>query len=183
VKIDSLIFTTGNEDKLREAQEILKVPLKGTLLRIEEIQSLDLVRVATSKAREYYRILRKPLFVEDVSLSFEALNGLPGTYINDFYKAIGNNGLVKLISGRNRKAIAKVAIVYIDKSGEVHTFIGEVEGEIAKKAKGKNGFGWDAIFIPKGEKITFAEMTLQEKNKHSMRKKALISFSRWISSV
>lgn len=183
MKINSLIFATGNKDKLREAGEILKIPLKGTSLEIEEVQSLDLVKVATLKAKEYYKLLKKPLFVEDGSLSFEALNGLPGTYINDVHKAIGNEGLVKLISGKNRKAEAKVAIVYIDKNAKGHTFIGKIEGSISNKPKGENGFGWDAIFIPKGGTKTFAEMTLQEKNKYSMRKKALLSFSEWLSSI
>lgn len=183
MKINSLIFATGNKDKLRETREILKVPLKGTSVEIEEIQSLDLVKVATLKAREYYRILKRPLFVEDTSLSFTVLNGLPGTYINDVYKAIGNEGLIKLIRGKNRQAKAEVAIVYIDDSAKEHTFIGKIEGSIVKKPRGKNGFGWDAVFIPKGETKTFAEMTLQEKNKYSMRKKALLSFSSWLSSI
>ncbi len=183
MKINSLIFATSNKDKLKEAREILKVPLEGTSLEIEEVQSLDPVKVATLKAKEYYKILRKPLFVEDGSLSFAALNGLPGTYVNDVFKAIGNAGLVKLISGKNRQAIAKVAVVYIDNNAKEHVFIGKVEGSISDKPKGKNGFGWDAVFIPKGETKTFAEMTLQEKNKYSMRKKALLSFSRWLSSV
>ena len=53
---------------------------------------------------------------------------------------------------------------------------------IATKPKGEFGFGWDPIFIPKGEKKTFAEMKTSQKNKFSMRKKALVKFKRWLSA-
>ena len=56
-------------------------------------------------------------------------------------------------------------------------FVGEVEGVVADVPRGENGFGWDNVFIPVGgEHKTFAEMTVDEKNKVSMRKRALDKF-------
>lgn len=179
-----IYFATTNEGKLKEAGEILKLDVVGIPLEIDEIQSLDLKEVAVKKARAYFKEIKKPLFVEDVGLSFEALGGLPGAYINDFSKALGNGGLVKLIKDeKNRNASAKVVVVYIDKNSKEHVFEGEVKGTISKKPRGDNGFGWDAIFIPKGSKKTFGEMSLKEKNKYSMRKKALEKFKFFLKNT
>jgi len=145
-----LIFATSNNDKLREAREILNVQVEGTDLDIDEIQSLDPVEVATKRARAYFEKLNKPIFVEDVSLLFSYFKNLPGTYINDFWKSLGNNGLIALLDGKNdRSAVAQTTVLYIDKAGKEQLFIGKIEGSISKKPLGDNGFGWDSIFIPK----------------------------------
>ena len=182
MEIDRIFFATTNEGKIREAQEILGVKVNGTSLEIEEIQSLDPLNVAVAKARAYFDALKEPLFVEDTSLSFEGLNGLPGPYISDMAKALGNEGLAELIKGKSRKAQAQVTLVFVDSKGKEHSFIGVTEGTIAVSPKGEGGFGWDPIFIPEGEKRTFGEMSLEEKNKYSMRAKALMAFKEWLSS-
>ena len=81
-----LYFATTNEGKLKEAKSILKVEVVGTPLEIDEVQSMDPIEVATKKARLYFEKLRKPIFVEDVSVFIKALNGLPGPYIDAFMK-------------------------------------------------------------------------------------------------
>ena len=179
--MNKLYFATTNKGKLKEASEILGCEVVGTPLEIEEIQSLDLDIVAVQKAKDYYQQIKKPLFVEDGSMEFSALNGLPGTYINDFLKALGNKGLVELLKGKkDRRAKAMVEVVYIPKKGKVYKFVGSVKGTIAKRPMGKKGFGWDAIFIPDGQIRTFGQMNLEEKNKYSMRDKALKKFKRWL---
>lgn len=183
MKINSIIFATSNQSKLDEARNILGVRIKGTALKIEEIQSLDPVKVATTKARDYFERLKKPIVVEDVSLSFNALRGLPGTYINDFLQLLGNEGLLGLLEGNNdRTAAALTIVVYKDKLRGEHIFKGEMIGKISQEIKGKNGFGWDQIFIPEGSTKSLAEMSLEEKNNYSMRAKAFKAFSKWLSS-
>lgn len=182
MEIDRLIFATSNEGKINEAQEILGVKVNGTSLEIEEIQSLDPVKVALAKAKAYFSAIKIPLFVEDTSLAFEGLNGLPGPYINDMAKALGNSGLTQLIKDKSRKATAQVTIVFVDAKGKEHPFTGVTDGTIAEVPKGEGGFGWDPIFIPDGEERTFGEMSLEEKNKFSMRKKAFDAFKKWLSS-
>lgn len=177
-----IFFATTNENKLKEAREVLGIEVEGSGLEIEEIQSLDPLKVATQKAKDYFKELKKPIFIEDVSLEFAGLKGLPGPYINDFLKTLGNEGLMALLKGKkDRKAIAQTTLVFIDKSG-VHLFVGKVEGTITTKEKGTNGFGWDPIFVPKGEKKTFAEMDDATKNKYSMRAKALKKFEKWLKA-
>jgi XTP/dITP diphosphohydrolase len=178
-----LIFATSNEGKLREAREVLGLSISGTSLEIDEIQSLDPVSVAQKKALAYYEKLKKPIFVEDVSLTFNAFMNLPGTYINDFYKSLGNVGLIKLLEGRkDRRATAQTTIVYIDKNKKSHIFVARINGSISTKVLGTKGFGWDPIFIPSGQPKTFAQMADGEKNKYSMRAIALKQFEVWLGS-
>ena len=176
-------FATTNRGKIKEAQEILGIKVLPVGLDIDEIQSLDPTQVATKKAKAYFEKIQKPLLVEDVSLIFKALGKLPGTYIDDFSSNFGNEGLVELLSSyKNREALAVTTLVFIEESGKSRVFQGEINGSIATKPKGAFGFGWDPIFIPKGEKKTFAEMKTSQKNKFSMRKKALVKFKRWLSA-
>ncbi len=178
-----IFFATTNEGKLKEAREILAVEVEGCGLEIDEIQSLNPEEVAVKKAREYYKKLKKPIVVEDVSLIFNALNSLPGPYINDFLKSIGNSGLIKLLNGqKDRSAVAITTLVYFDKSGE-HVFKGEVKCQVSQKEKGENGFGFDTILIPEGQPKTFAEMDMKEKNKYSMRAKAFKKLKTYLDSL
>lgn len=176
-------FATTNKGKLKEAREILGIDVIGTPLKIDEVQSLDPVEVATKKARAYYAKLKKPIMVDDISLSFNALGNLPGTYINDFSKVMGNEGLVGLLKDKkDRTAVAQLTVVFMDRSGKDHLFVGLIKGTISKKVVGDRGFGWDPIFIPKGHKKTFAQMSAEEKNEISMRAIALKKFKKWLDS-
>jgi len=157
-----------------EAEQILPLVVRGVKLDIAEIQSMEIVRVAQHKADQYFGRLKHPLFVEDTGLVFRALNGLPGAYTRDMFEALGNEGLIKLLTGfSDRTARAVSVIVYIDALGKKHIFEGEVEGMIPGSVRGSSGFGWDPIFIPKGHNKTFAEMDQEKKNEISMRKIAL----------
>lgn len=178
-----LVFATSNKNKIAEAQEILGFKIQGTTLDIPEIQSLDPKEVIIHKAVEYYKIVQKPLIVEDNSLLFEALNGLPGTYINDFLKALGNDGLINLLKNQpNRRAESLVIVGYIKTTDKVEIFTGSVSGSIAYKQTGFQGFGWDPIFIPDGDTRTFGEMSMEEKNNYSMRTIALRKFKSWLDT-
>ncbi|MEK7497685.1 MAG: RdgB/HAM1 family non-canonical purine NTP pyrophosphatase [Patescibacteria group bacterium] len=178
----NLVFATGNKGKLLEAKEILGIDVKGTNLEIDEIQSLDPVEVAVKKAKAYYAKLKKPLFVEDFSFFFKSLSNLPGTYIDGFLKSLGNEGLILLLKNRKDKtAIGQATVVYMDRKGKEHVFIGRVKGKITDKPKGDKGFGWDPIFIPDGSVKTFGQMEMKEKNKYSMRKKALLKLKKWLA--
>lgn len=178
-----IYFGTTNQGKLREAAEILGINIVGTSLDIPEIQSLDPLEVASQKAKDYFESLKKPVFVEDVSLVFSALGKLPGPYISDFEKSLGNNGLISLLKNEtDRSAIAQTTIAYIGVSGKVFVFTGLIKGFISSKPLGTNGFGWDPIFTPEGYSQTFAQMTNEEKNSVSMRKIALSKFKEWLDS-
>lgn len=178
-----LIFATGNKGKLEEARVILGMDVEGTSLEIDEVQSLDPVEVAVKKAKAYFSQLKKPLFVEDGSVFIKTLGNLPGPYIDSFFRALGNQGIAALLKNKkDRSAVAVVNVVYVNKSGKEYIFEGKVKGKIADNPKGDKGFGWDPIFIPTGSTKTFGQMELAEKNKYSMRKKALLKLKKFLAA-
>jgi len=168
----SLTFITGNLDKVKWTQRYTPLSLEHQNLDLIEIQSLDSREVVEHKVKQAYQILKQPVLVEDTSLIIHALGKLPGTFIKFFLKELGNEGICKLITTSDRSAVAKV--VYGLYNGTSLSFWeGELEGTIAKKPLGSNGFGWNPIFIPKGQKKTYAQMTDEEIDQVSLRRIAL----------
>jgi len=173
-----LLFATTNENKIKEAQEILGIKIKGIKLNIDEIQTFDPREAVCKKAYNAYLAYKKPVLVEDTSLFFESWNGLPGVFIDYFMESVGIKGLLKMLKfTKNRKAKA-ITYLGIYDGKKYYTFKGEIQGKISQKPKGNSGFGWDPIFVPKGFSKTFAQMTTEEKNKISMRKKALLKLKK-----
>ncbi len=155
----ALIFVTGNKGKFREAREILStggIEIANKNLPIEEKRG-TLEEIAEDAAEQAYAKLKTPLFVEDSGLFIHALNGFPGEFSAWAFKKIGNRGILKLMGGeKNRRAHFKSVVAYADKNG-IKLFDGVCTGAIARKVRGTGGFGYDPIFVPKGEKFTFAE--------------------------
>ena len=177
---EPLVVVTGNQGKANEIASITGWPVEIAELDIVEIQSLSVVEVAKEKATSAYKIIGKPVVVDDTSMSIEALNGLPGALISWFLDKLGPEGIVGLIDGnKNRQATVSTCIAYCDDKG-VRAFEGIVEGTIPLEAQGEGGFGYDPIFIPKGYKKTYAEMSANEKNNISMRKIALEKFKNFL---
>lgn len=166
-----LLFITGNADKLHEIKSVIP-GIEGLEIDLAEIQHIDPKVVIEAKLREALRYRSGPFIVEDTSLYLNALNGLPGPLIKWFLAAVGVEGLYSIAQGRgDTHAKAQTIIGFISEAGEVEYFEGVVEGYVVPP-RGSNGFGWDAIFQPKGSTQTFAEMTDEQKNELSMRKVA-----------
>lgn len=166
-------FATKNNNKLREVNEILGQNLQQISLELLEPQGVDAEEVVYEKAKDAFHKAGKPVLVEDTSLEFVAWNGLPGALIRWFLDSVGIKGILKMLIGEpDRRAVAKTAVGFFD--GErVHVFVGSIAGTISDTVRGTTHFGWDPIFIPKGQSRSFAEMTPAEKNTISMRKLAL----------
>ena len=157
-----VIFVTSNESKLREARGILGVELESVDLDLPEPQALDVAEVAAQKALAARAALRdppRPVLVEDSGIVFGAWNGLPGALTKWFLNSVGNEGLLRmLVAEEDRSARAVCAVAVSDAGGSVQVFVGEVEGFVAGAPRGSGGFGWDPIFVPEGERRTYAEM-------------------------
>jgi XTP/dITP diphosphohydrolase len=169
------LFVTSSHDKAREAAEILGVELRTVALDLPEMQDLDVARVAAVKAaaaRETLEDPDSPILVEDSGFVVEAWNGLPGALTKWFLASIGNEGLLKMLSGEEDRSARAVCAVAIASGGSVRAFVGEVEGSIALEARGVKGFGWDPIFVPEGYAQTYAELG-SRKHEVSHRARAL----------
>ena len=179
--IDSLTFITSNSSKAEQLARHINFPILHKKLDLQEVQSLDLSEIVTYKVKEAYKILQKPVLVEDTSLTFLALGKLPGPLIKWFLQELNNEGLAKLLTGyTDRSALAEVKFALYD-GKDLHTFDGSMEGSVAEKPKGERGFGWDPIFIPRGYTKTWGEMNIEEQNETSMRRLALKKLEKYLN--
>lgn len=175
-----LVFATNNSHKLNEISSLLGENI--SLLNLKEIHITEdipeefdtLEENAIFKARYIFNKTGMNVFADDTGLETDALNGRPGVHSarfagegRDFNANIDK--LLKLLEGsENRNARFRTIIaLFID--GEEHIFEGVAEGMITNERRGDNGFGYDPVFVPAGRQSTFAEMTLDEKNKISHR--------------
>lgn len=164
-----LTLITGNQGKAREFSQLLGFEIRTEKIPLPEIQSTDVEEVAKIKAETAYMQLKRPVFVDDTGLYIQAWGQLPGALVAWFLDNVGNEGILKMLKDWDqRNATVKTALGYCDNRG-ARVFVGELPGEIAHSLRGENGFGYDPIFIPKGQHKTFAEMTEADKNVVSMR--------------
>jgi XTP/dITP diphosphohydrolase len=188
-----LVFVTGNAGKLNEINNLLE-----NRFRIKSLKDLGfqgeipeiyptLEENASAKAFYIFERFSVDCFADDTGLEVEYLNNMPGVYsarfaeIEDNIKFADNkqlveaniNKLLSLLKGKElRKARFRTVISLIIK-GKEFRFEGAVSGNITEERRGEGGFGYDPVFIPDGHGKTFAEMSLDEKNKISHRAIAL----------
>lgn len=183
-----MYFVTGNDKKWIEIQAILgnhipnlqrsTIDCKIASLTglVPELQGRNVKDICRAKCKWAAKELQAAVLVEDVSLEFDALNGLPGPYIKWFLESLGHDGLNRLLVGfgEERGAQAVCTIAYAeDANAEPILFQGITRGKIVP-ARGPNSFGWDPIFQPDHPSAqTYAEMDPSVKNTISHRYKAL----------
>lgn len=168
-----LTFITGNQAKADYLTRCLGREIAHQKIDLPELQSLDLREVVEAKAKAAFAKVRSPVLIEDVSLEFKSLAPLPGPLIKWFLQSLDTLGLAELAHKyENQAATAKVLFGLYD-GMELYTFEGIIQGRIAQKPRGENGFGWDSIFIPEGQEKTWGEMSETEKDQTSMRKPAI----------
>ena len=111
------------------------------------------------------------------------LGGFPGPYSSYVFNTVGCEGILKLLhSVTERGASFEAAVAYCEPGHRPICFTGSVKGVVTKRARGSNGFGFDPIFVPKGNRRTFAEMSTKEKNLYSHRARAFGKFCKWFTS-
>ncbi len=187
-----LVFATNNQNKLKEIREILGsefeiVGLKdiGCNVDIPETGS-TLEANAHQKASYVYEHYHLDCFADDTGLEVEALGGAPGVHSaryadnTDHDSEANMEKLLRELKGKeNRKARFRTVIALIQKEGDnpicsrEYEFEGEVNGIIDTEKHGKEGFGYDPLFIPEGYNESFAELGENIKNKISHRAKAV----------
>lgn len=178
-----LRFVSRNKYKLAEAKIILDVvgievmPLTET---IEELQTVDTVHLVREKALRAFSKFGRELFVEHTGLRLTEMKGLPGGLTQVFWDTLEADRFSELFGSDKEGTVEAVTdLCYVD-GKKFHDFRGGVSGRISKQPKGPRDFQWDCIFIPDGRTETFAEMGPDEKNKISMRRKALDAFAEFL---
>lgn len=191
--VTEIWFASGNQGKTNEMKMLLNKLISSGQLELHTQGELPVFSAPPengdsflANARIKARALKamKPgtwVFGEDSGLAVEGLNGLPGIHSARYAgpKAQDAENMAKLLKMMtlrpipNRKAAFVSTIVAFDPQGTEHVFEGRMDGEIAKAAKGNQGFGYDPVFLPEGETKTLAELGLAFKNKVSHRAKAV----------
>jgi len=189
-----LIFASRNENKFLEIEKI--IPKKIQLGNLNELNFYDEIpeneetieENATFKAEFIHSKFGVNVFADDTGLEVEVLNGKPGVHSARFagIECDSNKNINKLLelleNKKNRKARFKTIIVLIFKQ-QFYKFEGTVNGEILFDRKGKNGFGYDSIFKPKGFDKSFAELSIDIKNKISHRAIAMSKLIDFIKEI
>jgi XTP/dITP diphosphohydrolase len=191
--MDTLIFATNNQNKVDEIRLVLGnrfniITLKEAGIDIDIPEPHDTLEAnATEKSTVIHQLTHKNCFSEDTGLEVEALNGEPGVK-SARYAGEGrsfDNNIDKLLqnlsdkSNRNARFKTVISLVLNDKE---YFFEGICAGKIITERKGRNGFGYDPVFIPNGSTKSFAEMTMDEKSMFSHRKKAMEKLVEFLGS-
>ena len=188
-KITKLLVGTNNKGKLKEIKDLLPknleiystsdLKIKSPIENGKTFEENSLI-----KAKYFSKKSKMICLSDDSGLEIDILNGDPGIYSarwsgkkGDFVKAM--NKVFKKLDKKNKnwkikkiKARFVCALTIYEPNQKTINSVGKIEGHISNTMKGKNGFGYDPIFIPKGKKITFGEMKPSQKYKIDHRYKA-----------
>ena len=180
----TILLATKNEHKAEELSKLIRKYAEIQTLPegfpdIEETGS-TLEENARIKAQAVYKAFKLPTVADDTGLEVSALGGAPGIYAARYagngvsYEDNYRKLLKELKDNSDRSASFITSLCYIDEEGSEHFFRGEIKGIIAFEPRGKNGFGYDPVFIPvDGDGSTFAEMSISDKNTLSHRARAI----------
>jgi len=181
--IKELVFATNNKHKTEEVEKLLSDRYK--VLNLTDIGCFaDIPETGGSFAenallKSMYVVANYQLdcFADDSGLEIAALNNEPGIYSARYSgnrDDLQNLNLVlsKMEGQSNRKANFRTVIALVQ-NGQQHLFEGVIYGNIRHKPSGENGFGYDPIFEPEGYNVTFAEMSMEQKNQISHRALAM----------
>lgn len=189
-----ILIATNNKGKVKELQEILKeyelVTLKDINCNIEIEEDQDSFEGnSLKKAKEISELTNMPCIADDSGLCIDVFKGWPGVYTARF---LGENAtqeernnaiLEKMKNLKKEERIAKVkCVITYYENGNIIIGKGEIEGKIAKEPRGKNGFGFDNIFELKDGR-TYAELSSEEKNSISHRKKAIENLKKQLTNI
>ncbi len=184
-----IIMATKNEHKVRE----IKKMLRGSAYQIKPLSAFPplpdikedgdtLTANALKKAQTMAKAFNRPVLADDSGLFVPALDNQPGVksarYAGPACDTSANNRkllrAMKPFKGRERRAYFATVMALAFPGEKSFTRLGKIWGSIAEAPQGQAGFGYDPLFIPRGECRTFAQMSPREKNAISHRALALI---------
>ena len=196
-KITKILVGTNNTGKLREIKDLLPKNMQIFSTSDFKIKSptengKTFEENSLIKAKYFSKKSKMICLSDDSGLAIDVLDGAPGIYSarwggkkSDFVKAMKK--VFKELGKKNKnwktkkiKASFICALTICGPNQKTISSIGKIEGYISPLMKGKNGFGYDPIFIPKGKKITFGEMKASQKYKMDHRFKAFKKIKKFL---
>ena len=196
-KIKKLLVGTNNEGKLREIKSLIpkNIQIFSTLdfkLKSPKENGKTFEQNSILKSKYFSKKTNLICLADDSGLEIDILDKKPGIYSarwagknKDFKIAI--NKVFRKLTAKDKnwkkkyikaRFICALSISYLNKN--LVSVIGKVEGKISNNPKGKNGFGYDPIFIPKNENKTFGQMSFSKKYKMDHRFKAFKKIKKFL---
>lgn len=182
-----IMFVTSNRSKFEQVQQFFaksdpQLSVEQVSIELPEYQSLDMNYVAQEKAKAAWRVVQRPLLIDDGGVYVECLNNFPGPLSKYVFEGIGFQGLWKLAQDDPR-AFIRCCMVYVESAGTQHCFIGETKGRIIAPSPTVHHnptMPIYSIFVPDGFSKTYAELQgTDEGKKVNYRVNALNSFVQW----
>ena len=193
-----IIMATNNKGKIEELRKMLRgfevISQSESGIDIDpEENGKSFVENARIKAEAIRDIVSDSyILAEDSGIMIDALDGYPGVMtkraaLEEIGKDISNEQrneyyIEKLGDNTNRKVVWETAVCLIEPNGQMKEFIGQVIGEISKSPMGNGGFGFDPIFYIPEENKTLAQMSFEEKENYSARKRAVVQLVDYLNS-
>ncbi len=178
----AVTFVSTNPGKFREVRDVLVpfgVETRWERRSLPEPQADELSEVVDAKL-DAVRDLRGYVLVEDSGLFIPSLKGFPGVYSAHFLSLWGFEPILELLRRRDRHAFFRT-VAGVRFGPDRWQFVGQVRGSIAREPAGRNGFGYDPIFVPEGWHRTFAEAPTEAKNAISHRAQAVRKVGAWFA--
>ncbi len=183
----SLIFVSSNDHKYNEFRDGFKthnISIIHMKREYPEIQGRNHNEVIINSIGGLISVIEPPFFVEDSGIEVQYLENFPSIYSSYVFKTIGLKGILNLLKDvENRSATFKSIVGYVDENYTIKIFEGKTEGEITLSPRGTGGFGYDPIFVPKDSTHTYAEMTIEQKNRISHRAKSIKQFLSYLTGT
>ena len=179
--METITFASTNQNKFFEVQSILltrNIIIDFSKIHLVEIQSDSLEEIAREKAKTAFAKVGRQVIVEDDGLFIDSLSGFPGQYSSFVFKTIGNGGILKLLAGSTKRSAYFSSLIAFYNGITLSISDGRVDGRITDRITEDGGWGYDAIFVPDGTDLSFAELK-KSKNEYSHRKRALEKFAQW----
>jgi non-canonical purine NTP pyrophosphatase (RdgB/HAM1 family) len=165
-------LVTGNPGKLAEARRIVGPGLESVAVELPEVQSLDIHEILQAKAAAAFAEVGAPVVVEETGLELAALNGFPGPLVKWMLDAVGAEGIARsALALGDARVTARCALAAFDGERTIEAE-GETSGTLVLPPRGPRGFGWDPVFLPKGEAQTYGELADAQKDRLGHRGKA-----------
>ncbi len=189
-----LLFASNNPHKVDEVRAKLAPAFQVRSLR-EIVGDVDIPETGTTleenaaiKARYLFERTGMDCFADDTGLEVTALNGEPGVY-SARYAGEGcsfddnMDKVLRNLDGHTDRSARFRTVICLIYKGKEYFFEGEVKGELLTERTGTEGFGYDPIFRPEGYTVTFAQMTMDEKNAISHRGRAVEKLADFLAVV
>ena len=175
-----ILIGTHNKGKFKEISYLISKKYKKISpisLKIKSPKETGKTFIANSrlKVKFFSKYVNYPVISDDSGLCIKALNNNPGIYSARLAKKHGSFSkamkfiLKKMKTKKNRSAFFVCSLSYLDKNGKITSVEGKLKGNISMQMRGTNGFGYDPIFIPLKEEITFGQMLKSKKIKMDHR--------------